>query len=148
MLNQTKTMEPFSATDVEQVGSTTLLDSLAAEVEAAANQLGSEIIFLLIEKWELDIAKAEEEGRLSVQELLHHYVRLKISLHHVRRHYERYDDWPCSQTASVHYQRLINLKDKAKEARRKYYVAKQRYEGEHRTGCDCRGCRCIGKFWG
>lgn len=148
MLNQIKTMEPFSATGVEQVGNNPFLDSLAAEVEAAANKLGPEIIFLLVDKWEGDMVRLQEEGRLSMNELLHHYIRLKISLHHVKRHYERYGDWTCDLTDSVHYQRLINLKHKAKEARRNYYVAKQRYEGEHRTGCDCRGCRCLGKFCG
>jgi len=144
MLNQIKMMEPSSAINVELGGSLSFLESIDAEVEALANDLGADIIFLLIDKWDADLERAERDGRLTADTLLGHYIRLKISLHHVARRYERDYGWSCELNDSVLRQRIAGLKNKTKEARRNYYVAKHRYEGEHRSNCSCRGCRCIG----
>lgn len=143
MLNQTKMMEPLSATNVELGGeSPGFLHSLNNEVESALKEFGADIIFLLIEKWERDLEVARADGKLTIERLLGHYVCLKISAHHLKRRYERDYDWDNP----VMKDRIRNFNSKVKEARRNYYVAKRRVEGEHGSECDCRGCRCIKEF--
>jgi hypothetical protein len=142
-------MDPSSAIHVGKVGKPDFLASIDDEVEDALNSLGADIIFLLIEKWESDIARATELDKVTAEELLNHYVRLKISMHHLKRKFELDYFWsPCDPHGADFEKKLIGLSDKVKEARRNYYVAKQRYEGQHEGTCSCRGCRCIGSFWG
>ncbi len=144
MLSQTKMMEPSSATNVELVGS--ILADIEREVEEAANQFGVEIILLLIDKWESDMQTAMANNIVDTDMLLGHYVRMKISLHHLKRKMER--DWFSNDNiAKTIEERVRNLGYKTKEARRNYYVAKRRFE-EHRDDCSCRGCRCVGSFSG
>lgn len=119
------------------------LENLEKEVSDAANQMAVEVILLLIEKAEKDFEAAIASNNISAQELLGAYVRLKISLHHLMRRYER--DW-FYDISNQHdaEARIVMLREKVKEARVKYYVAKQRYESDkHGDGCSCRGCRCI-----
>lgn len=149
MLSQTKMTEPSSATNAEWSGNSSVSDLIASEVESAANKCGPEIIFLLMDKWDRDMQKLLQQSLLTIDDLLRHYVRLKISLHHVTRRYER--DWYVDDHKhEAMYRRHMNeLRDKTKEARRDYYVAKQRIEreeGKHGSECACRGCKCIVSF--
>jgi hypothetical protein len=144
MLSQTKMTEPLSATSAESVGS--IFADIEREVEEAANKFGVEIILLLIDKWENDMQRAVLLNTVDTDMLLGHYVRMKISLHHLKRKMER--DWFSNDTlAKTIEERVRNLGYKTKEARRNYYVAKRRFE-EHRDDCSCRGCRCVGSFSG
>lgn len=119
------------------------LENLEKEVSDAANQMAVEVVLLLIEKAEKDFEAAIASNSISAQELLGAYVRLKISLHHLMRRYER--DWFYDLSNQHDAEaRIVMLREKVKEARVKYYVAKQRYESDkHGDGCSCRGCRCI-----
>lgn len=147
MLNPISQMDPSFAILAEKDGKPAYLSSIDDEVESALNSMGAEILFLLIEKWEDDLAKASALDEVSVRDMLLHYVRLKISLHHLKRKMDR--DWFANDNVIKTVEENVNkLRDKTKEARRNYYVAKQRFEGEHEGACSCRGCRCIGKFGG
>jgi len=148
MLNQTNQMEPSFATAVEPAGELPeFLSAFNAEISAQADSMIDEIIFRLLDKWEDDMARLRAEDKLSMNDLLGHYVRLKISLHHLKRRYDRDFSWPsraCDMDSDRKVLSRINsLSYKTKEARREYYVAKRRYEGEHERECTCRGCRCI-----
>ena len=126
-----------------------LLESLEKEVSDAADQMAVEVVLLLIDKAERDFEAAIASNQISADELLGFYVRLKISLHHLMRRYER--DWFYDLSTQHEAEaRIMMLRGKVKEARVKYYVAKQRYESDkHGDGCSCRGCRCIkGIDWG
>ena len=117
-----------------------IIEELEAEVAAQAGQMTVEVVLLLIDKWETRIQQEWDAGKLTIPELLNHYVRLKIMLHHVRKAWDR--GW-SSMSEEQFKTRATNLGDKIKEARRKYYVTKQRYESEHGSECPCRGCKCI-----
>lgn len=144
MLSQTKMTEPSSAINAELGGS--IIADIEREVQEAADKFGVEIILLLIDKWEDDMQKAMANNIADTDMLLGHYVRMKISLHHLKRKMER--DWFSNDNlAKTIEERVRNLIYKTKEARRNYYVAKCRFE-EHRDDCSCRGCRCIGRFVG
>lgn len=145
MPNRINQTDPSSAILVETGGKPTFLTSIDDEVEAAVNSLGADIIFLLVDKWEADIAQARLLNKLSMEDLLLHYVKLKISLHHLKRKMDR--DWFSNDNIVKTIEENVNkLRGKTKEARRNYYVAKQRFEGRHEDECSCRGCRCIGCF--
>jgi hypothetical protein len=117
------------------------LENIEQEVADAANQMAVEVVLLLIDKWERDLELAILNNEANVPMLLNHYVRLKISLHHVRKAWDR--GW-SSMTDNQFKERINILTTKTKEARRNYYVAKQRYKSdEHGSGCSCRGCLCI-----
>lgn len=147
MLSQINQTDPSSAILAERAGKPAFLTSIEDEVEAAANALGVDIIFLLVDKWEADMAQAHILNKVSMEDLLGHYVRMKISLHHLRRKFERDYFWSaCDPHGADFEKKVIGLSDKVKEARRNYYVAKQRFEGGHEDECSCRGCRCIGCF--
>jgi hypothetical protein len=146
MLSQIKMTEHLSATNVESDGDfESLLASLEDEVQAAASLQTTEVLMLLIDKWENDIIRMREQGVLNMEHLLNHYVRLKISLHHIKKAYDR--GWYPSgdPNGGKLKSRVDSLQEKAKEARRNYYVAKRGIETEHRNGCACRGCRCLGQ---
>jgi len=115
------------------------LESLEKEVSDLADQMAVEVVLLLIDKAERDFEAAIASNNISAQELLGFYVRLKISLHHLMRRYER--DWFYDlSTQHEAESRIMMLRGKVKEARVKYYVAKQRYESDkHGSGCSCRG---------
>jgi hypothetical protein len=117
-----------------------MLADLDSEVEQAARNSTVEMILLLIDKWEHDIEVAVAMGKASVPQLLHHYVRLKISLHHVSKAWER--GW-STMTENQFVERVKGLSDKVKQSRRDYYVAKREYETQCSAECACRGCRCI-----
>lgn len=145
MLSQIKTMELSSVTNVGVAGNTAL--SIEQEVQAAADKFGVDIIVLLMEKWDLDMSHALSEGKATLESMLNHYVRLKISLHHVKRYYDRYTEWNDESPHNVALKnRVKSLTEKSREARRNYYVAKRRVEGEHGTECTCRGCQCLGSL--
>src|SRR5678816_2136478 len=113
-----KKMEPSFATSVESDGELPdYLSSLEDEVMLAASQSTVEIILLLVDKWEADIEREARMGRLGIPDLLNHYVRLKISLHHLKRAWDR--GW-SSLTDGQFATRANTLSDKVKEARRKY----------------------------
>ena len=143
--NQINQTDPSSAILAERAGKPDFLASLDAEVEAGANALGINIIFLLIDKWEADMIEAHELDRLSMGDLLNHYVRMKLSLHYLKRKFDRDYFWSaCDPHGADFEKKNRGLSVKVKEARRNNYVAKQRYEGQHEGTCSCRGCRCIG----
>jgi hypothetical protein len=122
-----------------------IIEELEAEVEQLANGASIEILMLLIDKWEEEVEHKRTHGKLDIASMLNHYVRLKISLHHVKRHYER--GWSACDAADVVLrQRIATLTQKSKEARRNYYVTKRRYEGQHGDDCSCRGCGCLKGF--
>ncbi|MGI0058752.1 MAG: hypothetical protein ACREBJ_03195 [Nitrosotalea sp.] len=54
-----------------------------------ADSMTVEVVLLLIDKWEADVQKPWDQGKLTIPELFNHYVRLKISLHHVRKAWDR-----------------------------------------------------------
>jgi len=142
MLSQTNQMVASNATDINP----DYLASLEAEVMAAADQLSVEVILLLIDKWEADIKQKIINGELTHADARNYYVRLKISLHHLKRRYERdFDEnFDCDmESFKVLSDRIRQLNSKAEEARKNFYVTKRRYQGEHRDGCTCRGCRCL-----
>lgn len=145
MLNPTKMTEPSSVTDAGWSGNMdALLSSLQGEVNSAIHDMIPEMILLLIDKMEGKIAKKEKLGKLELSDLLAHYVALKIAKHHLVRKYERnLYCTPCGPEETGLKLRIINLNNKVKEARENYYVAKRRVEGQHESGCSCRGCRCI-----
>lgn len=146
MLNQIKTMEPLSATVADTDGDfESFLAQLDAEVQVAANEMTVELLYLLLDKWENDIARLKFEGKLNMEDMLNHYVRLKISLHHLKRYYER-EFWPngCYASEAAVKARYDVLVETTKKARINYYVAKREFEGEHGNECSCRGCRCLG----
>lgn len=118
-----------------------LLQSLDAEVNSALESMTVEMVLLLIDKWGRDIQQSEMIGDPTLYDLLDHYVRLKISFHKIQRAW--HNGW-SSLTSEQFATKAIKLSGAIKEARRKYYVAKFRYEGEHDFGCACRGCRAIG----
>jgi hypothetical protein len=124
-----------------------IIEEIEKEVADAASQMTVEVVLLLIDKWEAQIQRDWEAGKLKIPDLLNHYVRLKISLHHVRKAWDR--GW--SSFSDEQFKTRINdLNYKVKEARRKYYVSKLRYDStEHPRECSCRGCRCVGRGgWG
>lgn len=129
------------AIEVEKVTDPDFLMSLQQEVDDIADDMSVEIILLLVDKWEKEFQQKLIEGEISLIDTLNYYIKLKISLHHLIRKWERGGDWGCE----VGYisQQITNLSMKTKEARKNYYVTKRRYEGQHRSNCACRGCRCI-----
>jgi hypothetical protein len=119
-----------------------LLKSLEKEVADAASQMTAEVVLLLLDKWEKDLELAIATNSGEIPELLNRYVRLKITLHKLSRSYER--GWSCDLDENRYAERAGRLQGLVKEARRKYYVTKQRFESDkHKNGCSCRGCRCI-----
>lgn len=124
--------------------------SIAIEVETAANKCGPEIIILLMEKWDREIERLKDPAILNLAELLGSYTRLKITLHHAIKRMDR--ELSRGYNHTDHYDvDTIRLRMKAKEARVNYYDAKlriERQEGKHGIDCTCRGCKCIGKFGG
>src|SRR5258708_5226492 len=117
------------------------LESLEKEVSENANQMTAEVVLLLLEKWEKDLEKAIATNSAEIPNLLNSYVRLKITLHHLNVSHDR--GWSCDLD-DKYLDRAIRLKSLIKEARRKYYVAKQRFESDkHGSKCSCRGCRCL-----
>jgi hypothetical protein len=154
MLSLTNPTVVSNATDVVTDISPDYLSSLEDEVQAAADQLSVEVILLLIDRWESEVQQKIMDGKLSHEDARLHYVRLKISLHHLKRKYERdYDnqDYHMYSSNSGEYttygiqllDRIRQLSNRAQEARKNFYVTKRRYQGEHRNGCTCRGCRCL-----
>lgn|SRR5574337_187681 len=126
-----------------------ILEGLEKEVTDAASQMTVEVVLLLIDKWEKRVLQDFEAGKISAEQLLYEYVRMKISLHHLKRRYE--NDFYYHAKDQLRVESQLNVLDnKVKEARRKYYVAKHRIEpDQHGHGCTCRGCNCIsGSGWG
>jgi hypothetical protein len=118
-----------------------LIESLEKEVSDNANQMTAEVVLLLLDKWEHDLDMAMQSNKAEIPELLNYYVRLKISFHHAKRAQER--GWSLIDEDKVKL-RISLLATKIKEARKKYYVAKQRFESDkHGSKCSCRGCRCL-----
>lgn len=145
MLNPIKKTELSSAIDADTVGN--LFLDLEEEIQKAANNLTVEVILRLIDKWEMDFEEASSKGKLTVRELLEHYVRLKISLHHLTRAWER--GWGAgifNLNAEQFAEKARHLHRRVKQSRRDYYVAKREYEAKCCPECDCRGCRCIKSF--
>ena len=143
MLNPIKKTEPSSAINVDTVGN--FLSSVEEEVSNAADHLTVEVILRLIDKWEADIELALLKGKVDVRDLLEHYVRLKISLHHLNRAWDR--GWGGHGTYCMNAEQFAvkakDLSKKVKQSRRDYYVAKREFETQCSSECACRGCRCI-----
>ena len=117
-----------------------LIEDLEREVSQEVDGMSVEVILALMDKWEEDARRAWTLNLISISELLNHYVRLKITWSKTKRDLEyRYthDKAHLYNEKKQHYTNLIS------EARRKYYVAKRRYESEHASDCSCRSCRCI-----
>ena len=151
MQNQIKQTVPSCAIDVEKVTDPEFLSLLQHEVDVIADSMSLEIILLLVDKWESEYQQKLINGNLSIADALNHYIKLKVSLHHVKRRWEReFDNYDCDFSNSTEEQlvhsRLNKLFILTKEARKNYYVTKRRYEGEHRIECTCRGCRCLKGF--
>lgn len=112
-------MDPSSATlvdtDTEQS-----LQNFLADVEQEADRRGLEVLFLLLDK-------LEQLSTVSVVDALRFYVALKLSRHHFRKHYNHGWSWP-----EISFEEFSKRDEKftlkIKEARRNYYVAKQRFE--------------------
>lgn len=119
-----------------------LLESLDAEVSALVNQMQPEVILALMDKWDEEIEAAWKANKASIPDLLNHYVRLKVAWHHVKRHMEW--EWSHDMTSRFEQQERYYL-SRITEARRKYYDARIRFEGneQHHEHCPCRGCRCL-----
>jgi hypothetical protein len=117
-----------------------VIDELEAEVSALAGSMTVEVILLLIDKWEADMELAIRRNKASIPDLLNHYVRLKIMYHHIRKAWDR--GW-SSLSEEQFNTKAMDFHGRIKEARRNYYVAKQRYESKHGSGCPCRGCKCL-----
>lgn len=96
-----------------------IIEQIELEVEAQANQRSLEVLMLLI-------SKLESLGdSISIDDRLHYYVALKLTRHWFRKKY--YNDCLPVQVSDARYAtRLSDLNCKIKEARRNYYVAKQR----------------------
>ena len=133
--------------DVEPAGNfQDILSSLEAEVTELCNNLSAELFVSLLDKWEADVAHDRATGTVDMHKLLMRYVGMKITLHHMNRKYRDDEYWtPCSPNVSELGDMIEKLKTKIYFARRDYYVAKRRAEGEHGNDCTCRGCKCIGQ---
>src|SRR5579885_598064 len=117
-----------------------LIQELEAEVNQQAANLSVELIFLLFEKWDREIEQAIAQNKARLPDLLNHYVRLKVTFHHLKKAWDR--GW-SSLNENQYKTKWIEWSARVKEARRNYYVAKLRSEGEHGSECSCRGCRCV-----
>lgn len=116
------------------------LNELDQEIEYQASHMMNEIINRLINKWEQDIEKISISNQDDMFRSRNEYVNLKISLQRLKRYY---NDLYCPLVEDSNNKTIFRLNNLTKEARRKYYVAKRRYEGEHHEQCSCRGCRVI-----
>lgn len=119
-----------------------LLESLDAEVSALVNQMQPEVILSLMNKWDRDMEELVVANKATTNDLLNHYIRLKVAWHHIKRHME----WHWSHDMESKYeQQERRYLSQITEARRKYYDARIRFEGDqqHNDQCSCRGCRCL-----
>jgi hypothetical protein len=133
-----------------------ILQEIETEVQRAADEMNVEVILMLLDKLEANYRRELAQGKISAQDALSHYVHLKICLHHLRRKMDNgyFEYYPITHAGvSIHrdnvdriFARMDELKSNIKYARRDYYVAKRRVEGQHQPGCACRGCRCLEEF--
>ncbi len=118
-----------------------LLESIDKEVNDIVERMAPEVALLLIEKLEKDFELDAQRGISTINELRRKYVSLKIMAHRMSR---SWDNGLIHSSSEEKFQSNLNHLDSLiKNARRNYYVAKRRYEGEHDFNCTCRGCRCI-----
>lgn len=132
--------------DVEPVGNMDMiLLSLETEVKELVDNLSPELLVKLLDKWESDIVNDRIEGGELMVKRLRIYVNMKIMLQRMKR--KLYDCYlsPCAVNGQSLEDQIVTFTSKVKDARREYYVAKRRAEGEHRNDCTCRGCRCLGQ---
>ena len=93
-----------------------------------------------MDKWERELEQELCSTRINLPMLLKHYVRLKRMRHYMKRSFEF--EW-INEARAEFEEKQERYTQLIKEARRNYYVAKRRVEGEHASNCSCRGCRCI-----
>lgn len=146
MLSFQKTVQILFVGDAKTfkiVNAMDLLEELDTEVQAAAASMSEEVLLLLFHKWDEDLVKQTFYDKVNLEDLKRHYVRLKLSLKSFKSAWER-DNIPIPQERFI--SGTCRLDDLVKKARRNYYVAKRRIEGEHHDKCPCRGCKCIRGF--
>jgi hypothetical protein len=128
---------------VNHTKSSFLLD-LEAEVQRQANNMPIEMVLLLLDRLDhkMDLELAREDSDL--KSLLETYIRMKVTFHHINKQWDR--GWSSLNENEFTAKRIYWSK-KIKEARKNYYVTKQRAE-KHASDCPCRGCKCIAEFHG
>jgi hypothetical protein len=131
-------MEASSVTDANS--GCNYLSEIEAEVQASADSMSVEVLLLLINHLENKLHLELEADKFNAFRALNAYVSLKVSFHHLKR---RYDNSWDNENSKAEAQILNNVSMRVKDLRKKYYVAKRKYEPEHRNDCTCRGCKCI-----
>ncbi len=117
-----------------------ILEALDQEVSAQVDTMPVEVILAMMDKWERELEQELCSTRINLPMLLKHYVRLKRMRHYMKRSFEF--EW-INEARAEFEEKQERYTQLIKEARRNYYVAKRRVEGEHASNCSCRGCRCI-----
>jgi hypothetical protein len=107
-----------------------LIDELNSEVMAMADEIGIEIIAHLIGKWDQE-----------TKQLLDEYVKEKLYQRKVEKHLQFFELLDENDMRNI----VLRLKEKLLVKRRDYYDSKRKSEN-HPDGCDCRGCKFLGKF--
>jgi hypothetical protein len=122
-----------------------IVTELEQEVSIAASYMTYEVIERLLDKWEEDLIHLQIVDSLQMQSVLKQYVHLKKRLLHMKKlWYYPNAAWGSNFLSEDKLTEIIDRATKLTiEARRKYYVAKRRVEGQHPGECNCRGCRCI-----
>lgn len=102
------------------------LDKLLKEVKQEADSRSDEVLALLLDKLEILASRPD----LSLGDALRFYISLKISRHHMRKQwYHGWGKWDDVSEAEFKT-KLGSVNTKIAQARRNYYVTKQRVESE------------------